>query len=749
MLVITLLALLFLSSCCCCRCCRQSNCWFCWREPFNATNMRRSVKIFVIVMSTLYASGIAADIIFALKFKGNLVYGIRGLACETFVLADNLINGVSGVDPDTGNNNVFVGTENLSTGLDNLGLLAAVNSPVWDEVLRPLDQVSDIKFAVNEFLAWLGLIDDLLGDPVNRNPGRYSCAFCETCCRAPGQTQPTQLQLAIADIRVAVARTLNELHATLQGEIRGSNMDSVRGSIDSAKTKVADLQSQVNKLVEDGILSNEPLLDTGLFAADLATTLIVSVMAGIPSVALGVVIFYGVLRSDQSTYMALNTKPRNPCCACTGWGLEFLLAILIFIIAGIFGLIAFFEGSLCAVLGDIDYFAQAGVRKLTSDAEIQKIATTCLASTGSGDLLSSVQVSSGKTAGDMLDMSQSINNQFDALSASLVPGSKFSDTHELVTFLENMQKYSTLYLMGVNQVTQIRNDPLFQPSSQLIANIGQINFERLFHDGVAGVPDCEDRTDIALTGDVGSSIKDVLVNMGESISAGQTSISLKGATTFSNALRSAGVNIGISPSAICRDFASLGPHSNTSPLDALMTFKTDVWTHRFRCDSIVVARGPNGAAVTSPIASACDYSGWVQHVNDLHSKVTQYARNVDTVMTQTKTNIVEDMREAVLAVFQPPIDELKNGFNCKFLRERVTGIHNALCWQQAPGLIGSVITWLVFGGLMWICILIQFVIWRHLRDNLSIWLECRSRGALMQTPRMQEIVKSVRIPSRK
>ena len=711
--------------------------------------MRRSVKIFVIAMAIVYAGGIAADIAFALKFKSNLVNGIRGLACETFVLTDNLINGVSGVDPDTRTNNVFVGTENLSTGLDNLSLLAAPDSLVWDEVLRPLHQATDIQYAVNEFLAWLGLTGDLLGDPANRNPGRYSCVLCETCCMAPGPTQPTQLQLAIADIRVDATRTLTELHATVQGEIRGSVMDGVRGSIGSAKTKVADIQSQINKVVVDEILSNEPLLDTGLFAADLLTTLIVAVMAGLPSVSLGVVIFYGMLRSDQSTYMALITKPRNPCCACAGWGLGFLLAILIFSIAGILGVMAYFEGSLCAVLGDLDNFAQAGVRKLTSDLEIEKIATTCLASTGSGDLLSAVQVSSGKTAGEMLELSKSINDQFDALSASLVSRPKFSDTPELVKFFENMQKYSTLFLMGVDQVTQIRNDPRFQPSSQLIANIGQNNFERLFHDGVAGVPDCGDRTDIALTGDVGSAIKDVLVNMGESVSAGQTSVSLKGATTYSNALRSAGVNIGLSPSAMCHDFASLGPHPNTSPLDALMTFKTDIWTHQFRCDSIVVRRGSNGAAVTSSTTTACDYSGWVQHVNELHAKVTQYARNVDTVMTQTKTSIVEDMRAAALALFQPPLDELKNGLNCKFLRERVTGIHNALCWEHAPGLIGSVITWLVFGGLMWICILIQFVIWRHLRDNLSIWLECRSRGALVQTPRMQEIVKSVRIPSRK
>jgi hypothetical protein len=210
--------------------------------------------------------------------------------------------------------------------------------------------------------------------------------------------------------------------------------------------------------------------------------------------------------------------------------------------------------------------------------------------------------------------------------------------------------------------------------------------------------------------------------------------SLPGANEFFNSLSSAGIDIGASSSTgVCpNDFENLNPPNLTMahPFEVLMNWKVQVLSHTFRCDS-----------------NNCSWPQWIQYVNDMHDQLVAAALAVDAVQANTFNRINDNLRQLVQGSVLPPIDTLTQGLDCKFMHTSFNNVYSDLCYRQTPGLIIAVITWLVFGALCWICILVEFIIWRHLRDNLSIWLDFKNEHSSSKSGNIRVSPIAAAIPS--
>ena len=676
--------------------------------------MGPKTKIFVLSLTLAFIGVVIADTVFAARYREKINQGADGFLCEAFRLADNAVNGF--VDTDAGGNTLhrFIGIENVASKVHAVDQMVQPASPTIQTLLAVLDETSPIKFAVNEFLAYLEHMNDVLSDSTNVAVGPYTCVFCSTCCSA-GSGGTSQLGSTIASVRDSVASALVSVRQTVADSLTGDGLAGVRDSLSSASNSVDSFKTSFEDQLGSALVDHRGLFESIVQYIGIATIVIICLMA-LPTLLLLLVVGVGALRHESKH------RPRHPCFASSSWCLTFLFAFILFLIAGILGLVAYLESSVCEILADPDSLIANGYFRTGSDnGQTKDILSTCFTRAGTGDLLGTIALGNGKTARDSLSISAMINDQFDRLQSATSGNAQFSENSAVVDLLDAMRDFGSLYTIMPNKLDEIRNDPQNQIPGPMAASLGQSTLAALLRVSLGGVPDCTDRTAVPLAGPAGDMLKQALVAAGVTIANGQTSVDLTGAASLYTALTDAGIDIGIRGSSCPADFVSLPTPSSGHPFDAFMEMKTDVVTHTFRCDGITVAALDGGEAGVTAVPRTCTFTEWIAFVSDLQVTLRAKAAAIDGIQQATMDKINTDLRQTVQDTILPVIDDLVDGLDCKFLFTRLVGAYTSLCWHQAPGLIGSVVTWLIYAVLCWLCILVEFVIWRHLRDNRSIW----------------------------
>lgn len=692
--------------------------WCCWKERAKPRNMGKKTKIFVLSLFLIYLGSLAADVVYSLRFRDKLVLGARSFFCEGFRFSDNVLNGYSA------DSHVFAGVSNLPNQMTELSNMVAPNGQVLQSVNTIVGQTSSIEFAVGEFVLYLNHMADVFGDATNAQVGNYDCPFCRSCCSSVN-SQASMVSTASDAISSSLASGLVQTRATVADAMSGPTVVSVRDALASAQSTITDFTSQVESGVNTALIQNRAIFEDVVKYVGIATVSIVGSM-GLPTLLLILAVFVGVFRSRQSSFSDPHQKPRNPCVASCGCCVSFLFAFFLFLLAGILGIVAYVLASTCEVIADPNELINLIATRTGSGSSgpMTDILNTCLTADGSGDLMGAIKVN-GASARDSFDFTTSINNEFDRVSALVnsADAVDFSANPALVALFDAMYQFGSLYVLSSSAADRVDSDASLQPSPALVAAAGSPTVQALILEAVSGVPDCGGRTGVSLSGPTGDLLRQLLPN----VSPSATTVDLNGLSALYAQVDAAGIDVGAA-SAVCpAGFASLNPPDATmaAPFDTLMNWRSEVLSHSFRCDALVVTANAAGAPQGAVMPQSCSWSDWLVYVDTMRTTLEAKAQAVDAAQDSALTGINTDLRAVVQGTVVPAVDGLVNSMDCKFMHERYVGIYEGLCWIHAPGMIGSVITWLVFGGLYWLCIIIEFVIWRHLKDNMSIWRDSK------------------------
>ena len=657
-------------------------------------------KIFLLSVFLVFFGLLIADVVVSLKHRGRIPEGAKGFICEAFKFSDFVVNGYE-------SEHEFLGLENVDSIVGNLSGMVESNSSLMVSISNIVDQTLPISVSVNVFLEYLSHTSLVLGDPTNNFVGQYECIFCK-------QLNDSMVQDSIISISSSLASSLAQVRENVQSQLSGDGLVSIQSSLASASSVIDSFKHEVENGVSSGLIENHEMFDKILSYINTASIVIISSI-GVPAIMVIITVFFGVFRSSIKSYSDPKIRPRNPLFSSCSWCITFLFAFLFFLLAGILGLVAYASSSACEVLGDMHRF----ISILPTESNMKDILTNCLTLNGSGDILGSIPTGNGTTAKDTLNISSLINSQFDVLTL-LSSSTQFSTIPQLVNLFDSLSNYGSLYTISPNAINAVSTDPSFHPSPQLIAHLGSLStFESLMQSGLEGVPDCDGRLNIS------------------------------GANGFYNTLSMFGVDIGADSTLTCpASFANLNPPNLAlaHPFEIIMDWKIQVLSHTFRCDSVFISVDPSGTISSNRTPAYCSWAQWIQYVNDMHNQLVTYAQNVDTTQANTLNAISNDLRDIVQGTVLPQIDTLANGLDCKFMYTSFNNIYGDICYLQTPGLIYAAITWFVFGALSLICILIEFVIWRHLRDNLSIWLDFKNQhSSSIRVSQIEAAIPSPRI----
>jgi hypothetical protein len=680
--------------------------------------MGKKTKIFLLSAFLVYVGALAADIVYSLRYRTKVNDGSAMFLCEAFRLSDDLMNGYNSTDGA----HIFLGVDKVDEAVDDLTGLVASDSPVLQSVSTIVDQTESIAFALDEFVLYLNHISDLLGDAQNNDIGQYECVFCKTCCSG----SDSLVDGVTASISSTVASALNTVRRQVRQALTGDGISAIRSALNESRSAVTSMQSGVDDTVESVFISNTALFESILKYVDIGTIVIIASMA-LPTLLVLIVVFLGVFRSSQRSYFDPALKPRNPCCASCSWCVTFLHAFLLFLIAGLLGIASYVLASGCEIIQDPHTMVHSTFSRFIGDdsRQLLNIVDTCAVQSGSGDLLSTVTVGTNETLRSQLNVTDEIDAKFDYLDnlTSQSANRLFSENAELISLFDAMDSFGSLFTMSRAAVESLLTDPSLAPSVGLIMSAGSsASVQSLLEQAVTGIPDCGGRSNVdlgAADSPVGSKIREAL-----NFPSSTQFVSFQGLNDFAGAINAATIDIGASGTVCPTDYLTLNPPDITlaSPFHMLVSWRTNVLQNTFRCDQIQVTPDPvTGMAVSLIQPRSCTWTQWLNFVSSLRADLISKAQNVDIIQQATISSIQTDLRDLVQTAIFPKMNTLLNGCNCKFVAERYQGLYRSLCWWQAPGLIGSVITWLVFGGLCWIAILIEFVIWRHWKDNISIW----------------------------
>ena len=711
--VITLLLWLLVLPCACSRSCRRSRIWCGMKEREKAHDVTPRLLKYSWVMLIVFLLGMVADVIAASIYASKFSEGSRSMMCETFSLPDEALNGnVPGLytDPYTGVslNYTFIGSTAVAANVASINGYIEPGAPDIEQVPVTLSETTDLQFVVEEFGVYLQLMDSVFANAANSAVGNQECFYCTACCGGAGSYTDQLLN----QMPQTYAGLLLMLREGLELELTGTGLDNLRNAVASSELRIADFQTQFEDQIATPMLDQQTLLDTSLTWANIIViVLIVSII--VPTLFILTNVWKGIFNSDQGVYSDPNLIPQNPFHASTGWCVSIWYAIIVFIVAGVLGLGGYMESATCETLTDFDTFVDQawslyGSETSTSADTVDEFKTTidtCFKSTGSGDILGSIVVdeTSGETAKEAISQVSAMALQFDAIY-DIPPGVsvKFTDEPIFVRMMAAMSEYRGLYMLSADTVNSLLSSNSYSDfESQKV--------------GLGGSADCTGYPNLSIAGSIGSWIQETMTAAGYEIDSGAAHVDVGGAAAYNAALDAAGINTG--SSGTC-------PYTgmDSSAFGSLMSEKMGVLSsNTYRCDTIVVTRTSDDHASVVGTPHVCTYAQWLVYWDNLATTLMAKATAIDVAQTATAAKIDAEIRQPVQHDIVGSVNILNTGLDCRFLNARWNNLYAAMCWEQTPGLVGLAYTIIALGVLGWIAMSLQFVIWRHLRDNRSLW----------------------------
>jgi hypothetical protein len=723
--VITLLFWIFMSPCACCECYRISRIWCCCRvssRPGGRRSMRKGGIWILTSISGLFALGLIIVVIYAATYANKVNQGGKNLLCQTFSLASDALNGNSPgefVDPDTGKSTtyLFIGSEQLSADINTLDGALADGSTELSEIDSTMAATTDLQYRLDSFAKYLTFANTILGLDTNMKVSDHECLACKACCGGGGSYMDQMTTV----VQQSYAATLYGLRGEIEDNLTGDGLDSVRTSLGKADQMVTDINSRFETSVGQNLIDNKSTMDMVMTASYWSIVALLTLII-IPTMFLALNMIFGVWLDNREP-SDHTVRPPNPLLASCGWCWTFFYAMFILLVAGGFGVVGYFEGSVCQMTADSDTFIDNVYFRIESDAQdnnstmssadIQLAIDTCFKSTGSGDLLDAIVIddTTNSTAQDILSFATVLNNNLDIVYAPSSSPKKMVDEPVFQHMIWALRNFNSLFFLPASTITTLKSLAGADPAQSLLDS------------GFGGVPDCSGRSSVPVNGTIGAWIVASLEAAGASniptdFSAGSAT-NLPGSSTYYSDAQTAGQNTG-SSGTTC---PSYNPSSvNNAPWDTLMIDKMGVLNKSsFRCDTITITRSSDDFAIDSTSEVSCTFAQFTTYITSLADELVAQAVALDVAAADTAAQIDENIRGPLQDTIIPPMTSISTGLDCKFIYGRWQYVYRSLCWSQAPGFVGMAYTLISLAVLAWIAIGVQFAIWQHLRANRTAW----------------------------
>jgi len=754
--------------------------------------------------------------------------GISGVICEAYTLADNVFNGCTAdaaarppkapreeddeEDEDEGGDR-FIGLTHLSQKFDTIRSALSPQSEVMQELHQSIASTSDVTYAIHVFRAYLDILNTNMGIDTNVDVGMHECVFCKACCTdesdgvvGDGRTVMSRASDALEE---SSAKAMADVRESVKKSISGDELKDSRKSIKTVIKDMDEAREKMAKSISENLIDNEYYINTFMDAINAIIIAGICLML-IPTLFVGLIVGYhsymrlspaapaaaggaGVVVDDGDETQSLlnNTNPAGavtiPILArskfiSSGWCLTFLISFLIFIFAGVFGVVNFADKQLCDILSDTEALIDGIQNRFPEEGEegeeeeesmLSKVASTCLGD-DSSFMLSKVlgsgiditeeeeeeeeedeegvddnvavmtttqrraqrrkqkaekkreeEEKKAKGFDKLLLFRNRIRRKFRKLENK--EDDKFSNNPQINELIDGLERYGDLFMvsaLGRDTVTAAVPGAITQSlRAYMSANIGADpnRFTTAMEQGATqvmkmafmSVPDCQDKTDLELVGDIGESIKYSITSAGERDPGDR--MTFRGTNSFIIEANVAQFDIGNNGNTCPVLAASLRTGDPVfEPFRDLLADKMNVLNKEdFVCDEInIVGRNDDEPRIQISSNRRCTWEQWHEYLREMVLHLRQAAREVDDAQDQVGDKIVVDLQESVENAILVHIDDLEANLNCRFVRDRYIGLQHSICKNLRPGISSVTTAFMAFGFICWMTIIMEMLIWR-------------------------------------
>ena len=722
--IVTLLLWIVLGGCACFRCCRRTPIFCCCKERSYPGDVSRAMKTTLGIMVLLFVVGVVVDVIFAARATVTFTQGNSALLCGGFTITSESINGANWTSD--GVNHTFLGSNLLSSTVESLASVVSPSSSQIVSIATTVNRTQAIDNSLNQLDAYLNLTQAMLGDTNVLKVGPYyECVVCQACCGSSSANGSlvNQLQAVISD---SLSTQVEALRLSIETTLTGPGLEQTSLSVNDTQSVISDLAAKMEEEAGTGLVDQKSSIDLGLKVILIVSSVLIALVA-VPLVFLILNFVFGVYNSRQDDYSS--KPPPNPCLASCGWCSAIAYAFLIFFIGGVLLVIGYFEASFCEMASDTDSFIDSINFRITgntaggnSTVGFTQVLDSCFKTTGDGDLLSGIYVGN-ETARSSLDQVYGLSNEFSQVFASpLALNESLATNPVLLELVNSMTAFGAIYMINPSDILSLLQDPAF---IALPPSVKQT--------GLGGNAICTQNLNLDLTSTI----------VGESILASVQAATCPVANNQSyNILSDVDYN--------AQSTAALGgisivtgscPYTvvtQTQPYANMYEWKNAVQAKNdFPCNTISSSTDPSTnitsyTQVPANCSSQADFNTYISTY--LGPALLNAANAVDNATNATYTELQNTIYPLFENQILPPLNLVLNGTDCQFLGNSWRSIYGAFCYLETIGTVEIGSTFAAFGAIAWIAIVAMFIIWRHLRDNRSLWKDDYGKKTDSQHP---------------
>jgi len=743
--------------CCCCRCCRRCRCLRCCgcggrNERKNMGFITRNVLLLVYValcLSALVVSWIAYST------SISATNDIDAMACVGLDFTTTILNGAkNSYEPDNssksfyGINNVIVTAETLVNEIDE-------NSSFINSVRATLLETRELEKASKVLEGHMKALQASFEDPTTMEPedSNHECIICKTS---------DILNAASSKIASGTAGALNGMRKVVNAELAGSKLATVKKNLqDVLKNQMSSIRDNLEDQIDSYFYGNiDQAREFGKYIKYVV--LGVSVLILFPMV-IGIIGMLCIML--RKTADSLPTPFFNGCSWC---GLC-LFAMLILLFTGIFGAIAYALSCGCVTIADPAksirdvkgaFEDDTTVRMLRSTNDpfgigrvirgrmlsanpasmynnLERTIDTCLTSTGNGEILDSFYMDSTTTARDKVNFQKTIDAEFDKLGAGATAANipKLAPSPEFVKLAGDsgvISKIGSIYIMKQATIqsliqSAIAADPTHADDATLLVKIA-----------AQAVPEVSS-----------SCNQGPIVNMNEFIPnyPARDQFNTLAVNEFPS-LQYMFTKLGSKTTIDCTSlYGSYIDNSDTDIWKDVIYMKQKVIKKmNYKCyTSTVVYTDSTGTACTEngsdfnavkdcsykyqnsiPSISNCNFADFKAYLGTMKTNIKQAAEALDDVITGTGAQagvfdkIMNGIKHAVKVKVTDVIQDVVNKLTCSFMYQQYTNFINHFCWSMTANIVTLNFLWLALGVLAIVSMIVQWIMWRHLKDNQDV-----------------------------
>lgn len=717
---------IFFLPCALCRCWRQCPFWFCCAEPNRPSNFGGFQQCCGFVALVACVGFTIFLVVTGMSAKDVSSTATNALLCDAYSMLDTALtgqviysnNGMNYVNNQGKPNLQFAGFNATLTQLQSVQANLTAGSAMINDLQNTITQTTNVNLS-------LAVVSNVLASAqtffqTNQFVGNYECVLCSSLL------DPTQniLGNAVSHINQTTLQALNNSRNYLislgQAVALPLGIGNLTQYYQAANTTWAGTYAQgaVNWW---GYFQNYAGMEQ-----QVATAFVIVIM--LPLLMGMAVVFVSLCRSDMYTFNNPNYPPQNPCCSSCSWCFSLVLAFLFAIVGTIIYVVGYLGYSGCQIINNPTTLINTFTTRFGTSgdllmSQINVLRDHCLVSGADGNLVDNIVVS-GQTIRQAIDYSTGYNNASQAQMAAINTNYAFlqggiqggnGPYQTILTAIQNMNglmlpKNTTTFSLVSNSVTY----------NAQVAQNG--NYLPMWNLGVTAAAQCQDNSwnlqyaPTYITNELQAVCNQYLQS---SCPFSPGNYQIKGTQSYMNQGYTYGAN---EITGSCYNGMANVSISH-SPFDEIFNMKNYIINSAntpFTCMTIDSTTG----LITGQ--SACNMDAFVTNTNTLSSTLNTIFSNADTVKGQAESFLTTTFGNVSNLI--NAVSTILTNTNCGFLNQFYQNFVGHLCYQKVPAISTLGLLWIVFSFVTLVLSLLELSIWRHLKDNRSLWREYCSMG---------------------